>query len=255
MSKVTSKLQVTIPKSIADAGQIRPGTEIEFLKAADGIRIVSPGNRAAPSRLSAKERLALFDAATRRQAARDRAGRKAARRGRKTKKKTPLRARRPVPPFAGAAGLVGACVLIRRHDARDPRKQAAATALLREGASSGALFIPYPALVEFVSALRANRKPGGRPAFSPAEALEAVEETMRLFPVLFPDAECLRTALRLAPACGLPWPDALVLAYADRFGLPTLYSDDFPDGRFFGAVRAQNPFRFASGNARAGGGA
>jgi AbrB family looped-hinge helix DNA binding protein len=32
MAKVTSKLQVTIPKAIADRYRIRPGDEIEFVE-------------------------------------------------------------------------------------------------------------------------------------------------------------------------------------------------------------------------------
>lgn len=76
MSKVTSKLQVTIPKAIADAYRIRPGTEIGFFKAADGIRISVPEDRSSSPRLGPAERLALFDVATRRQAARNRAWKK-----------------------------------------------------------------------------------------------------------------------------------------------------------------------------------
>ena len=62
MSKVTSKLQVTMPKAIADRYGIRPGDEIEWSAAGDTIRIV-PGSRATPppDRL---ERLRLFDLAT-----------------------------------------------------------------------------------------------------------------------------------------------------------------------------------------------
>ena len=44
MSKVTSKLQVTIPKSVAERHRIRPGDEIRWASAGDGIRIVGrPG--------------------------------------------------------------------------------------------------------------------------------------------------------------------------------------------------------------------
>jgi AbrB family looped-hinge helix DNA binding protein len=68
MSKVTSKLQVTIPKAIADRHRIRPGDEIRFVSAGDGIRIERP-EPAKP--LSVAERLRLFDAATRRQRKRD----------------------------------------------------------------------------------------------------------------------------------------------------------------------------------------
>ena len=63
MSKVTSKLQVTVPKAIADRFGICPGDEIEFQAAGDGIRILRTENRAP---LSVEERLRLFDESTKR---------------------------------------------------------------------------------------------------------------------------------------------------------------------------------------------
>ena len=39
MSKVTSKLQVTLPKAIAQAHGIRPGDEIEWASAGETIRV------------------------------------------------------------------------------------------------------------------------------------------------------------------------------------------------------------------------
>ncbi len=68
MSKVTSKLQVTLPKTIADQFAIRPGDEILWEPAGDVIRVVPPG--AAPAALDREQRLRIFDAATSRQAER-----------------------------------------------------------------------------------------------------------------------------------------------------------------------------------------
>jgi len=70
MSKVTSKLQVTIPKAIADQYDIKPGDEIEFQAAGDLIRVIPPGGGKGP-RLSVEERLRLFDEATARQRRRE----------------------------------------------------------------------------------------------------------------------------------------------------------------------------------------
>ena len=71
MSKVTSKLQVTIPRRIADEYGIAPGDEIEFIAAGASIRVV----KSDPQRGEATtaERVALFDRATARQKARQRA--------------------------------------------------------------------------------------------------------------------------------------------------------------------------------------
>jgi AbrB family looped-hinge helix DNA binding protein len=70
MSRVTSKLQVTVPKAIADRYGIAPGQELEWLEAGDGIRVVPETTRA---RTDPAGRLALFDRATERQRAREQA--------------------------------------------------------------------------------------------------------------------------------------------------------------------------------------
>lgn len=58
---MTSKLQVTIPKAIADRFGIRPGDEIAWKAAGDAIRIEPAG---ADRTISVEERLRLFDEAT-----------------------------------------------------------------------------------------------------------------------------------------------------------------------------------------------
>lgn len=72
MAKVTSKLQVTIPKAIADAYGIRPGASLDWVPAGDSIRVTAakPESEAEVIR----RRLAAFDEATARQAIRDLAG-------------------------------------------------------------------------------------------------------------------------------------------------------------------------------------
>ena len=70
MSKVTSKLQVTIPKALADQYGIEPGDEIEFQPAGPQMRVVLERERRRQN-LSLAERLRLFDAARARQRARE----------------------------------------------------------------------------------------------------------------------------------------------------------------------------------------
>ncbi len=65
MSKVTSKLQVTVPKEIATRYGIRPGSEIDWVPAGDTLRIVPAA--AVLAALDPAERLSVFDAATARQ--------------------------------------------------------------------------------------------------------------------------------------------------------------------------------------------
>jgi AbrB family looped-hinge helix DNA binding protein len=63
MAKVTSKLQVTVPKALAQQHGITPGDTIELEPAGDVIRVV-PSARAPTFDLAA--RLRLFDQATER---------------------------------------------------------------------------------------------------------------------------------------------------------------------------------------------
>ena len=67
MAKVTSKLQVTIPKAVAKRYGIRPGDNVEWVPAGDAIRVLPPGHRPP---LDLKSRLEIFDGATERQRAR-----------------------------------------------------------------------------------------------------------------------------------------------------------------------------------------
>lgn len=65
MSKVTAKLQVTIPKAVADKYGIRPGSEIRWLAAGDGVRVELSEKVSRPG-LPLQKRLALFDRMTKR---------------------------------------------------------------------------------------------------------------------------------------------------------------------------------------------
>ncbi|MBI4861140.1 MAG: AbrB/MazE/SpoVT family DNA-binding domain-containing protein [Candidatus Riflebacteria bacterium] len=69
MSKVTSKLQVTIPKTIAERYRIRPGDDIEWAEGDEVIRI-QPRRRRARRAGTRVEQLRCFDDATKRQARR-----------------------------------------------------------------------------------------------------------------------------------------------------------------------------------------
>lgn len=71
MAKVTSKLQLTLPKAIAVQYRIRPGDNLDWLPAGEAIRVVkreaAQAVEAATAAATIKERLQLFDQATARQ--------------------------------------------------------------------------------------------------------------------------------------------------------------------------------------------
>jgi len=58
MAKVTSKLQLTIPKVVADQYGIRPGDEVEVAASGSFIRMVPPSRRRED--LSVPEKVKLF---------------------------------------------------------------------------------------------------------------------------------------------------------------------------------------------------
>lgn len=78
MSKVTSKLQVTIPRRIADEYGIAPGDEIEFIAAGASIRVVKSDHQ---KEATTAERLVQFDRATARQKTRQRSAPRSAESG------------------------------------------------------------------------------------------------------------------------------------------------------------------------------
>ena len=65
MSKVTSKLQVTIPKALAERYGISPGQDVQWLEAGEAIRVVPQAAQRASA--DKAKRLPLFDQATARQ--------------------------------------------------------------------------------------------------------------------------------------------------------------------------------------------
>ena len=69
MAKITSKLQVTVPKAIACQYGIRPGDKVEWVPAGDVIRVI-PANRQRP-RLNVKMRLKIFEQSEERQRQRE----------------------------------------------------------------------------------------------------------------------------------------------------------------------------------------
>lgn len=138
--------------------------------------------------------------------------------------------------------LVDTNILFYRLDARDPGKQSRSRILLREGLVSGDLRVPYQALVELVAATTRPLGKGKPALLSRAEALREVDALRVQFDVLYPNEAVLALALRGALLYELAWFDACLWAYAEHYGLNTLYSADFTHGRMIGRVRVVNPF-------------
>jgi predicted nucleic acid-binding protein len=139
------------------------------------------------------------------------------------------------------AALADTNILVYRFDPRFPAKQQRATDLLRAGIEGGSIFLPHQAIVEFVAAVT-RPLDGAEPLLEPIDARREAEELLTQFDVLYPDGELVRIALRGAAAYQLSWFDAHLWAYAERFGLAQLISEDFQHERLYGSVEAVNPF-------------
>lgn len=143
------------------------------------------------------------------------------------------------------ASLVDTNVLVYRFDPRFPAKQRVATELLRRGVTDGSVALAHQAIVEFVPAV-SRRLDDDTSLLDPGEARREAEELLTQFDVLYPDEEVVRLAVRGASAYQLSWFDAHMWAYAERFGLDTLVSEDFAHGRLYGTVQAFDPFLAAA---------
>jgi predicted nucleic acid-binding protein len=140
------------------------------------------------------------------------------------------------------AALVDTNVLVYRFDSRFPAKQAQAIELLRTGIAEDSIRVPHQALIEFIAAATRPLTRNGPSLLSPDDARREMEEMLVQFEVLYPDEELVRIAIRGAATYRLSWLDAHLWAYAERFGLDVLWSEDFEDGRLYGRVRARDPF-------------
>jgi len=139
--------------------------------------------------------------------------------------------------------LIDTNVLVYRFDPRDPEKQARASGLLRGTIEGGSGCLAHQNLVEFVAAVtRPLRADPDSSLLSPEEATWEMEELMRQFPILYPNADQVLLAVRGWQAYGMSWFDAHLWSMAEYFGLERIYSEDFQDGRRYGRVQVVNPF-------------
>ncbi len=138
------------------------------------------------------------------------------------------------------AALVDTNILVYRYDHRYQRKQRIATEVLRRGADDGSIRVPHQAIIEFVAVV--TRPLRGHIIMPRTEALREAEELLREFKVLYPNEMILREAVRGCATYQMNWFDAHLWAYAEHYGLSELLTEDLQHDRYYGTVRALNPF-------------
>ena len=140
------------------------------------------------------------------------------------------------------AALIDTNILVYRYDFRFPEKQKLVNKLLRDGIDADSVRLAHQTIIKFVAATTRSIDKSGLTLLTLHEALREAEEFLAQFTVLYPDERLLRLAVRGTATYGLSWFDAHMWAYAEHFGLDTLWSEDFTHQRLYGRVRAQNPF-------------
>ncbi len=139
------------------------------------------------------------------------------------------------------AALIDTNVLVYRFDPRFPEKQRKATALLRHGIETDTVRIAHQAVIEFFAAVTRPIARHGA-LLSETDARRETEELLAQFVVLHPNDDVVRTAIRGQATYQLSWFDAHMWAYAEHYGIEEIISEDFENGRRYGAVRVRNPF-------------
>jgi predicted nucleic acid-binding protein len=131
-------------------------------------------------------------------------------------------------------------VVVYLYDTDAPAKQEVARALIGREGPAGRLVVSTQVLQEFYVTVT-------RKLASPLSEKAAEEATRALaaFDVVTPDAELVLEAIALARRDQVSLWDALVVAAARRARCSVLLSEDLQDGRRFGALRVENPFRAA----------
>lgn len=140
------------------------------------------------------------------------------------------------------AALVDTNVLVYRVDPRFPLKQARATELLREGIENNSMVLSHQVLIEFVAAVTRSLSGQAR-LLTMEQAHREVEEMLTQFPVVYPTETTLRMAIHGAALYKFSWFDAHIWASANEHDLTKIWSEDFENGRLYGRVQVENPFK------------
>ena len=138
------------------------------------------------------------------------------------------------------AALVDTNILVYRFDNRFPEKQKIATDILRRGILENSVRVPHQAIIEFVAAV--TRPVRGHVILTLVDALREAEEFLLQFTVLYPNESIVRNAIRGCAAYQFNWFDAHLWSYAEHYGLAEIITEDLQHDRFYGSVRAVNPF-------------
>lgn len=131
-------------------------------------------------------------------------------------------------------------VLVYAHDADSAGKHAVARALLTGLWESRSGSLSTQVLQEFYAVVTRKFKPAMRPAKA-----RAIVAAYGEWCDVATEPQLIVAASRLEEEHSLAFWDALIVEAAIRAGAERLVSEDLQDGRRFGALTIENPFRAA----------
>ena len=134
-----------------------------------------------------------------------------------------------------SAEFIDTNILVYAHDSTSSRKQAIAIELIDRLSAARTGRLSTQVLLEFFATAR-------KAGLTPAIAADIVDDFSR-WSVYTPTGADVSAATRLSIKQTVSIWDALILTSAMRSGCDVLWSEDLQDGRYFGSLRVQNPFR------------
>jgi predicted nucleic acid-binding protein len=134
--------------------------------------------------------------------------------------------------------LIDTNVLVYASDPAETIRQDQAIRTLKSLESSRSGRLSAQCLAEFMHVTTRPR----RQMYTPAEALQQVENLLRAFPVYDLTPLIVLEAARGARDHGLAYYDAQIWAAARLNQVTTVFSEDFRDGQVLEGVRFANPF-------------
>jgi predicted nucleic acid-binding protein len=138
-----------------------------------------------------------------------------------------------------SAALIDANIFVYAYDPADPVKHDRAIRLIDEVSRTGNLALSVQVLNELAWTLLRKGAAFGLSREDVRDIVDEVALSARILPVT-PDLT--RRALEVGVPQGLAFWDALIWAVADRYEIPTFYTEDFQHGRTVESVRFVNPF-------------
>jgi predicted nucleic acid-binding protein len=128
-------------------------------------------------------------------------------------------------------------ILVYAYDPVDRVKQRVARDLVRQ-ALAGGVVLSAQVLAEFAATLLHKMSPPALP-----RDVNSVLDALAPIPLILPDAELVRRAIRVRSEYGLHFYDGMIVAAAERGGCSRIWSEDLNAGQSYFGIAVENPFR------------